>query len=34
MQYDLQYVNERSLMGDLKIIFRTITVVVSREGAR
>jgi lipopolysaccharide/colanic/teichoic acid biosynthesis glycosyltransferase len=34
MQYDLQYVNSRSLAGDLKIIFRTITVVVSREGAR
>jgi lipopolysaccharide/colanic/teichoic acid biosynthesis glycosyltransferase len=34
MRYDLEYVRSRSLAGDLRIILRTLAVVVSREGAR
>ena len=34
MQYDIQYVNEHSFAGDLKILWRTVTVVLSRQGAR
>ncbi|MBI5287671.1 MAG: sugar transferase [Chloroflexi bacterium] len=34
MRYDIQYVNEHSFLGDLKILWRTVTVVVSRQGAR
>jgi lipopolysaccharide/colanic/teichoic acid biosynthesis glycosyltransferase len=34
MQYDIQYVNDHSFVGDLRILWRTLTVVVSRQGAR
>ena len=34
MRYDIEYVNSHSFAGDLKILWRTITVVVSRQGAR
>lgn len=34
MRYDIEYVNTRSFLGDLKILWRTLTVVVSRQGAR
>jgi lipopolysaccharide/colanic/teichoic acid biosynthesis glycosyltransferase len=34
MQYDIQYVNDHSFSGDLKILWRTVTVVLSRQGAR
>lgn len=34
MRYDIEYVNTRSFVGDLKILWRTLTVVVSRQGAR
>jgi lipopolysaccharide/colanic/teichoic acid biosynthesis glycosyltransferase len=34
MRYDLEYVSNHSFVGDLKILWRTITVVVSRQGAR
>jgi lipopolysaccharide/colanic/teichoic acid biosynthesis glycosyltransferase len=34
MRYDLQYVDSRSLAGDIRIILRTLGVVVRREGAR
>jgi lipopolysaccharide/colanic/teichoic acid biosynthesis glycosyltransferase len=34
MRYDLQYVDNRTLAGDIRIILRTLGVVVRREGAR
>ena len=34
MAYDLQYVDHRSLAGDIRIILRTLRVVIRREGAR
>ena len=34
MRYDLQYVDNRSLAGDIRIILRTLRVVLRREGAR
>ena len=34
MRYDIEYVNNHSFTGDLKILWRTVTVVVSRQGAR
>lgn len=34
MRYDIEYVNTRSFVGDLKILWRTLTVVLSRQGAR
>lgn len=34
MRYDIEYVNNHSFLGDLKILWRTVTVVVSRQGAR
>jgi lipopolysaccharide/colanic/teichoic acid biosynthesis glycosyltransferase len=34
MQYDIEYVNSKSFVGDLKILWRTLTVVLSRQGAR
>ena len=34
MRYDLQYVDNRSLAGDIRIILATLRVVVRREGAR
>ncbi|HEX5367822.1 MAG TPA: sugar transferase [Dehalococcoidia bacterium] len=34
MAYDLEYVDTRSLAGDMKIMLRTLGVVASREGAR
>lgn len=34
MRYDIEYVNSKSFMGDLKILWRTLTVVLSRQGAR
>jgi len=34
MKYDLQYVDTRSLSGDIRIILRTLRVVARREGAR
>lgn len=34
MRYDIEYVNAHSFVGDLKILWRTVTVVLSRQGAR
>lgn len=34
MAYDLEYVDRRSFTGDIRIILRTLGVVVRREGAR
>ena len=34
MRYDIEYVNNHSFLGDLRILWRTVTVVVSRQGAR
>ncbi len=34
MNYDIEYVNNHSLTGDLAIIGRTITAVITRKGAR
>ena len=34
MRYDIEYVNSKSFVGDLKILWRTLTVVLSRQGAR
>ena len=34
MQYDIQYVNQHSFLGDLRIMWRTVRVVLSRQGAR
>jgi lipopolysaccharide/colanic/teichoic acid biosynthesis glycosyltransferase len=34
MRYDLEYVDTRSLPGDIRIILRTLAVVLRREGAR
>ncbi len=34
MQYDIEYVSSHSFGGDLKILWRTVTVVLSRQGAR
>jgi lipopolysaccharide/colanic/teichoic acid biosynthesis glycosyltransferase len=34
MTYDLRYVDSRSFAGDIKIILKTLGVVVRREGAR
>ena len=34
MSYDLDYVDHRSLRGDIRIILGTLGVVVRREGAR
>jgi lipopolysaccharide/colanic/teichoic acid biosynthesis glycosyltransferase len=34
MQYDLEYVDDHSLLRDLKILAQTIPVVLSRKGAR
>jgi lipopolysaccharide/colanic/teichoic acid biosynthesis glycosyltransferase len=34
MQYDLAYVRDHSLLGDLSIIARTLPAVLSRRGAR
>lgn len=34
MQYDLQYVEDHSLARDLRIIWRTVSVVLRRRGAR
>lgn len=34
MTYDIEYVNHHSLTGDLAIIVRTITAVITRKGAR
>ena len=32
-EYDVEYVKTRSLMGDLRIIFKTLTICVKRDGA-
>jgi lipopolysaccharide/colanic/teichoic acid biosynthesis glycosyltransferase len=34
MAYDLRYIDSRSFVGDIKIILKTLGVVVRREGAR
>jgi lipopolysaccharide/colanic/teichoic acid biosynthesis glycosyltransferase len=34
MQYDIAYVDNHSFLGDLRILWRTVTVVLSRQGAR
>jgi lipopolysaccharide/colanic/teichoic acid biosynthesis glycosyltransferase len=34
MRYDLDYVDNRTLASDIRIILRTLRVVVRREGAR
>jgi lipopolysaccharide/colanic/teichoic acid biosynthesis glycosyltransferase len=34
MQYDIAYVNNHSLGGDLKIAWRTLATVITRKGAR
>jgi lipopolysaccharide/colanic/teichoic acid biosynthesis glycosyltransferase len=34
MRYDLEYVDTRTLAGDIRIILRTLAVVLRREGAR
>lgn len=34
MRFDIEYVNAHSFVGDLKILWRTVTVVLSRQGAR
>jgi lipopolysaccharide/colanic/teichoic acid biosynthesis glycosyltransferase len=34
MRFDIEYVNSRSLLGDVRILWRTLFVVVSRQGAR
>lgn len=34
MRYDIEYVNNHSFVGDMKILWRTVTVVLSRQGAR
>ncbi len=34
MQYDIQYVDDHSFLGDLRIMWRTVRVVLSRQGAR
>jgi lipopolysaccharide/colanic/teichoic acid biosynthesis glycosyltransferase len=34
MRYDLEYVDTRTLAGDIRIILRTLAVVARREGAR
>jgi lipopolysaccharide/colanic/teichoic acid biosynthesis glycosyltransferase len=34
LSYDLYYVRNRSLLLDLKILFKTVRVVLSGEGAR
>jgi lipopolysaccharide/colanic/teichoic acid biosynthesis glycosyltransferase len=34
MQYDLQYVDNHSLLGDIMILARTLPTVLSRKGAR
>ena len=33
LEQDLEYVRTRSLLGDLGIVFRTVSVVVSGKGA-
>jgi lipopolysaccharide/colanic/teichoic acid biosynthesis glycosyltransferase len=32
--YDMRYIKERSLWMDLKIIFKTVSLIFSHEGAR
>ena len=34
MQYDLEYVDKRSLAGDIRIILGTLGPLIRREGAR
>ena len=34
MQYDIEYVNDHSFTGDLKIAWRTLATVIARKGAR
>jgi exopolysaccharide biosynthesis polyprenyl glycosylphosphotransferase len=34
LEYDLHYINERSLLLDLRILARTVSVVLHRSGAR
>lgn len=34
MQYDIQYVNDHSFPGDLKIVWLTLAAVITRKGAR
>jgi lipopolysaccharide/colanic/teichoic acid biosynthesis glycosyltransferase len=34
MNYDLEYVDTRSFLGDLRIVLKTFGVVARREGAR
>ena len=34
MQYDIQYVNNHSLRGDLRIAWLTLAAVIMRNGAR
>lgn len=34
IQYDMEYINQRALLLDIKIVLKTIPVIFNREGAR